>query len=88
MNKKIYLFLFLTLFVVTSCASTSASRHREGSNIDQKTHLTVEDEQRLTREALPKMLKDYPAADNKELQKYISALGMKIVKANNLEGNP
>ncbi|MEN6622706.1 MAG: M48 family metalloprotease, partial [Smithella sp.] len=32
--------------------------------------------------------KDYPSAKNPELQKYISNLGMKIVRANNLEGNP
>lgn len=88
MNKIIYLFIILILFVVTSCAPTNTSRYREGSNVDQKTSLTVEDEQRLNWEALPKMLKDYPAANNKELQKYISNLGMKIVKANNLEGNP
>jgi len=34
------------------------------------------------------VLQDYPAAKNPELQKYISDIGMKIVRANNLEGNP
>lgn len=34
------------------------------------------------------MLKDYPPAGNRELQNYVSNLGMKIVRANNLEGNP
>ncbi|MCE5212484.1 MAG: M48 family metalloprotease, partial [Deltaproteobacteria bacterium] len=67
---------------------TNASRYREGSNVGQETNLTVQDEQRLTKEALPKMLKDYPSAKNQELQKYISDLGIKIVKANKLEGNP
>lgn len=88
MKNKIYLLIILSLFVVVSCAPTNATRYREGSNVGQISNLTVEDERRLTQEALPKMLKDYPAADNKALQKYISDLGMKIVKANDLEGNP
>jgi predicted Zn-dependent protease len=50
--------------------------------------MTVQDEQRLTEEALPKMKEEYPPAKSPELQKYVSALGTKIVKANNLEGNP
>ncbi|MEN6421174.1 MAG: M48 family metalloprotease [Smithella sp.] len=88
MNKKLYLFILLFLFAIASCAPTNASRYREGSNVGQETNLTVQDEQRLTKEALPKMLKDYPSAKNQELQKYISDLGIKIVKANKLEGNP
>jgi predicted Zn-dependent protease len=56
--------------------------------VGQETNLPVHDEQRLTKEAFPKMQKDYPAAKNPELQKYISDLGMKIVRANKLEGNP
>jgi predicted Zn-dependent protease len=50
--------------------------------------MTVEDEKRLTKEALPEMRKDYPAAKNPQLQSYISNLGNKIVRANNLENNP
>lgn len=88
MNKKICLFIILFLFAFISCAPTNASRYREGSNVGQEANLTVQDEQRLTKEALPKMLKDYPSAKNQELQKYISDLGIKIVKANKLEGNP
>jgi beta-barrel assembly-enhancing protease len=86
--KKIVLFFMLSLFTVISCAPTSSSRYRDGSNVGQETNLTVQDERRLTQEALPKMKKDYPAAKNPELQKYISNLGMKIVRANKLEGNP
>lgn len=86
--KKIVLFCLLSIFVVVSCAPVSSSRYREGSNAGQTTNLTVQDERRLTREALPKIQKDYPPAKNPELQKYISDLGMKIVRANNLEGNP
>ncbi len=87
--KKIWAVIMMgILLFAAGCAPTSSSRYREGSNVGQETTLTVEDERRLTQEALPQMLKDYPAADNKELQKYISDLGMKIVRANNLEGNP
>ncbi|MBN1663858.1 MAG: M48 family metalloprotease [Deltaproteobacteria bacterium] len=80
--------LLLSLLFFLSCAATSGSRYREGDNVGQETGLTVQEEQRLTKEALPKMLKDYPPAQNQELQKYISNLGMKIVTANKLEGNP
>ena len=86
--KKIVLFCLLSIFAVVSCAPVSSSRYREGSNAGQTTNLTVQDERRLTKEALPKIQKDYPAANNPELQKYISDLGLKIVRANNLEGNP
>ncbi|MBN1380995.1 MAG: M48 family metalloprotease [Deltaproteobacteria bacterium] len=88
MKKIMTFFILLSLLVMISCAATTSSRYREGDNVGQEAALTVEDERRLTQEALPNMLKDYPPADNKELQQYISNLGMKIVKANNLEGNP
>jgi len=88
MNKNISIVIILFLILITACAPTNASRYREGSNAGQETNLTVQDEQRLAKEALPKLAKDYPAAKNQELQKYISDLGMKIVRANNLEGNP
>jgi predicted Zn-dependent protease len=86
--KKSAAVLILLLAFIFSCAPTSSSRYREGSNIGQQASLTVQDERRLTEEALPKMIKDYPAAKNQELQNYVSQLGAKIVKANNLEGNP
>ncbi len=86
--RKIIAIIIAFTWILTSCASTTGSRHREGDNRGQETNLTVADEERLTKEALPKMQKDYPAASNPELQRYISQLGMKIVRANNLEGNP
>lgn len=86
--RKIILFSILLFIAVTACAPTSSSRYREGSNVGQEIRLTVQDEERLTKEALPRMQKDYPPAKNPELQNYISALGTKIVKANNLEGSP
>jgi len=85
--KKI-LILFALLSFVVSCAPTTSSRYREGSNVDQQVGMTVQDERRLAKEALPEMKKEYPPAKNQELQTYISSLGMKIVRANNLEGNP
>ncbi len=88
MKKNIALLIIMCMLVTLSCAPTNSSRHREGSNVGQETNLTVQDEERLTKEALPKMLKDYPPAKNQDLQKYVSDLGMKIVQANKLEGNP
>ncbi len=88
MKKCIAVLIFVLVLSNLSCAPTNSSRYREGSNVGQETNLTVGDEERLTQEALPKMTKDFPAAKNPELQKYISNLGMKIVRANNLEGHP
>lgn len=88
MHKKISLWVIVILMMTVYCAPTNASRYREGSNVDQETTLTVQEEQRLTREALPQIQKDYPSAKNQELQKYISDPGMKIIRANHLEGNP
>jgi len=88
MKKAIIILIALALAVTTACAPTNSSRYREGSNVGQETRLSVADEERLTREALPKMQKDYPPAQNREIQKYVSDLGMKIVRANKLEGNP
>ncbi len=88
MKENIPLCVLLSFALIISCAPTNSSRYREGSNVGQETGMTVQDEQRLTEEALPKMLKDYPPAKDQELQKYVSRLGMKIVHANKLEGNP
>jgi beta-barrel assembly-enhancing protease len=88
MKKIIFLWVLLSLSFIISCASTTGSRYREGDNMGQETGMTVQDEQRMTQEALPQMRKEYPPSQNQELQKFISQLGMKIVKANNLEGNP
>jgi len=86
MKKTLTFFALLALII--SCAPTQSSRYREGSNVGQQAGLTVADERRLTEEALPKLKQEYPPAKNPELQKYISNLGMKIIRANNLEGNP
>lgn len=88
LRKAFAVFMILSLLILVSCATPTGSRHREGSNVGQETRLTVEDERRLSREVLPQMQKDYPPTKNQELQRYIANLGMKIVRANNLEGNP
>jgi len=88
MKKNVTPFLPLFLSILIACAPTTSSRYREGSNVGQETGMTVQDERRLTEEALPKMLQDYPPAKNPELQKYVSNLGLKIVMENKLEGNP
>jgi predicted Zn-dependent protease len=85
MKKSIAFLIALSLI---GCASTNKSRYREGDNTGQVTTVTVQDEQRMTEEVLPKMKKDYPPTGNPELQQYVSTLGIAIVKANNLEGNP
>lgn len=86
MKKTMTFFILLSL--ILSCAPAQQTRYREGSNIGQQAGLTVQDERRLTEEALPKMKQEYPPAKNTELQKYISDLGMKIVRTSKLEGNP
>lgn len=83
--------LFLTSLplLLASCAgSKEKSRYREGKNDGQHTELTPADEKKLTQEVLPQMKKEYPAHSNKEAQLYVKQLGEKVVKANNLEGNP
>ncbi|HOC60935.1 MAG: M48 family metalloprotease [Syntrophaceae bacterium] len=88
MKQRFLMFMIVLMILIPACAPTNSSRYREGSNIGQETALSVQDEERLTKEALPKLKKDYPPAKNQELQSYISDLGMKIVRANKLQGHP
>jgi predicted Zn-dependent protease len=77
------------LLMVAACATKSnKERLREGDNRGQKTSLTPEDERKLTAEVMPQMRKDYPAIQNAELQAYVTQLGQKVVRANNLNANP
>ena len=88
MKEKNILGVLLASALITACTPATSSRYREGDNMGQETGMTFDDERRLTEEALPQIKKDYPAAQNPDLQRYISNLGMKIVRSNNLEGNP
>ena len=75
--------------LLASCASVDKNqRLREGDNSGQEISLTPEDERKLTQEVLPQMQKDYPSHPNAQLQNYVAQLGGKIVRANNLAGQP
>lgn len=80
--------LFLCLILLAACASKSSDRYREGNNKGQKAALTVEEEKKLTQEALPQMKKEFPPANNPALEAYITKLGQKLVAANKLNNNP
>lgn len=86
--KKISFLSLATILLVTGCATKSSSRYREGDNTGQETALTVEEERKLTQEALPQMKKEFPPITNQKLQNYIERIGNKIVAANNLKGKP
>jgi beta-barrel assembly-enhancing protease len=81
-------FLASIPLLLAACNSGTSDRNREGDNSGQKVYLSPEDEAKLTEQVLPEMRKDYPKIENPELQTYISNLGQKIVRANNLEANP
>lgn len=87
MTKNNFLSILSILFLISACA-TEKTRYREGNNEGQKAALTVEEEKKLTQEALSEMKKDYPPAKNPEIQAYINKIGQKIVKANKLNNNP
>lgn len=80
--------LFIASLILVGCASKSSDRYREGDNKGQEVALTVEEEKKLTKEALPEMAKEYPAVRNQRLQDYIERLGQKIVNANGLNNKP
>lgn len=82
------LFLASSSLLLAACATESQHRQREGDNAGQSTEMTVDDEKKMTAEVLPSMKKDYPTLQNADVQNYIRGLGNKIVKANQLDGNP
>lgn len=81
-------FLASLPILASSCATVTADRYREGNNKGQKTSISVQDEMKMTQEYLPKMQKDYPAYQEQALQRYITKLGNKIVRANGLHNKP
>lgn len=82
------MFLASASLMLASCATPEQHRGREGDNSGQDTELTVEDEKKMTAQVMPDMRKDYPPIQNAEVQNYVANLGSKIVRANNLVGNP
>lgn len=87
MTKKINLLALCLIFLV-ACATKTSDRYREGDNSGQAVALTVDEEKKLTKEALAEMKKEYPPANNPALQAYINKIGQRIVQANKLNNNP
>ncbi len=81
-------YLCLCIILLSACSSKTSDRYREGNNEGQKAALTVEEEKKLTKEALSEMNKEYPPVNHPVLQNYITHLGQKIVEANKLHRNP
>lgn len=88
MVKRSLSFIILSLLLLSCSSRKYSDRYREGDNRGQKSALTVEEEKKLTQEALPSMQKDYPRAQNPRIQAYIENLGQKLVRANGLQNNP
>lgn len=78
----------ILLLLLAACTSKTSDRYREGDNRGQNVALTVDEEKKLTQEALGQMKKEYPSANSPELQAYINKIGQKIVNANRLNQNP
>lgn len=76
------------LIIFCACSSKTSDRYREGDNKGQQAALTVEEEKKLTKEAMNEMKKEFPPANSPELQAYINRIGQKIVQANKLNSNP
>ncbi|MFQ5561456.1 MAG: M48 family metalloprotease, partial [Nitrospinota bacterium] len=82
-------FLAMVPFLLAGCATGGGSdRYREGDNKGQETSLSFEDEKMMTRQYLPKMKKEYPPHQNKDVQRFIEKVGNKIVSSNALHQNP
>lgn len=82
-------FIYLGFILLTfGCANKTSDRFREANNDGQISALTVDEEKKLTQEALKEMHKDFPPLKNKVLQDYISKLGNKLVLVNKLNNNP
>ena len=81
-------FLSALPFLIGSCASVTSNRYREGNNKGQETSISVQDEIHMTTEYLPKMKKDYPPYQDRQMQNYINQVGQNIVRANKLHANP
>lgn len=80
-------FLASLPWIMAACAS-DGHRYREGDVSQEKIDMTVQDEQKMTQEAMPDIQKQYPPLQYAELQSYINTLGMKLVRSNGLLGHP
>jgi predicted Zn-dependent protease len=78
------------LLSLSACATRKSSKERlrEGDNSGQEISLTPQEEKKMTDEILPSMKKDYPTHKSAALQTYVTDLGQKIVRQNQLHNNP
>lgn len=74
--------------LLAACSSVPKTRLREGDNSGQQVALTPQEERKMADEYGPQMEKEYPPLRDQYSQKYISELGDKIVRANNIGGKP
>ncbi len=74
--------------LLAACSSVPKTRMREGDNSGQQAALTPQEERKMADEYGPQMEKEYPPLRDQYSQTYISELGDKIVRANNLGGKP
>lgn len=83
------IFLQSLPLLLAGCA-TNVQRHRqrEGDNTGQETSVSVQDERRMSKEYIPKLLKEYPLVKNSYVQGHINHIGQRIVDQNSLRGKP
>jgi predicted Zn-dependent protease len=82
------LFMASLSSLLAACATGDKTRMREGDNSGQITHLSVQDEIKMTQEYLPQMVKEYPILKNQYAQQYIREVGNRIVNSHKLYKNP
>jgi predicted Zn-dependent protease len=75
-------------FLLAACATGSKHRNREGDNTGQHTDISVSDEQKMAREYLPQMKKEYPPIRDPTVQSFIRRVGNNIVAKNGLRQRP
>jgi len=81
-------FLQAMPLLLAACATTPKTRYNEGDNTGQSAALNPDEEAKMTKEYLPQMRKEYPALEDREVQRYISDLGNNLVQSSGLDNNP
>lgn len=77
--------MYLIIILLSSLHLTSCLAQKLRNDTQE---LSVKEEMALGREIFQKIRRDYPAYQNADVQNYISKVGAKIVKANNIENTP
>lgn len=73
------IFIILFLLFSVSCATKKDSANNK---------LTIQQEQAMRRQLLPKVRRDYRAYQSVDVQSYIQRLGNRLITANDLKGKP